>query len=76
MTRALSALLHGDFAAAWRLHPLSPAALSVLAGIGGGAFLELLGYALRLPWRHPAFWGGAAILVTAFGILRIVVVTL
>jgi hypothetical protein len=72
MTRALRALVQGDLAAAWSLHPLSIPALLLLAGIGFGAALELCGYKANLPWRHGRFWSITAAVLLVFGILRIV----
>lgn len=76
LTRATVALLRGDFAAAFRFHPL----VVVLAPLFAGAMLKALsdyvrgGSAEAAPAeRPPSFWTGSAGLATASVLLALVV---
>lgn len=69
MTRAVSALLHGDFDGAWMLHPFS---WIVTPALAIGAVLAFLPRRLRIPlvrtmspwerWLMPGLWFSAALL--------------
>jgi hypothetical protein len=72
LTRATMALLHGDFGAALRFHPLSPVLLPLF---GGAMALVLVDY-VRGPERRrvtPAWWTSRAATFAFSGLLALLV---
>ena len=70
LTRATVAMLHGDFGAALRLHPLSPVLVPLF---GGALFLVLFDY-VRGPERPrttPAWWTSRAATIAFSGLLAV-----
>jgi hypothetical protein len=72
LTRATIAMLHGDFGAALRFHPLSP----VLVPLFGGAMALVLVDYVRGPaqrrWK-PAWWTSRAATFAFSGLLTVLV---
>ena len=79
LTRCLSALLHGDVAGAFRVHPAGPVFLLYLGALWGTAWWSYArGRTLRSPlaiaipgWAHVAVVGGMIVVwvVRFFGLL-------
>ena len=52
MTRGLTACLHGDWSAAWQLHPLAPVLLLLASALALCAIVDLLRDDDRLTGRR------------------------
>ena len=71
MTRAIAALLHGEWSQAIRLHALSPAALLILCGMAVSDCLRLAGRGVRLPaWVISCLPETGLAVLAIYGIAR------
>ncbi|MDD5543852.1 MAG: DUF2752 domain-containing protein [Acidobacteriia bacterium] len=74
LTRALSLLLHGQWASALHFNVLSPLVLVMLGGMLITALAQLSGYRRRRPWFSSVWkgraWTAVSILFLVYGVVR------